>query len=62
MARKSRFPADTVERLRALGHEVTVIDRWSSMVGQAQTIVLEADGGLMAGAADPRADGAAVGW
>jgi gamma-glutamyltranspeptidase/glutathione hydrolase len=32
------------------------------MTGHAQGIVIDPATGLMAGGADPRADGAAVGW
>jgi gamma-glutamyltranspeptidase/glutathione hydrolase len=59
---EERMPAVTVARLRELGHEVTLIDGWSPTAGQAQAIVIDPTCGLLCGAADPRADGAAAGW
>jgi gamma-glutamyltranspeptidase len=59
---ENRFPPETVARLRALGHDVVLIDGWSPAVGQAQAIVIDPETGLLAGAADPRADGSAAGW
>ena len=46
--------------LRQRDHDVLVVDAWDDVVGHAQVIGL--DGGGMAGASDPRADGAAIGW
>jgi gamma-glutamyltranspeptidase len=59
---ENRFPAATVERLRRLGHEVTLIDGWTGIAGHAQGITIDPKSGLLSGGADPRADGAAVGW
>jgi gamma-glutamyltranspeptidase/glutathione hydrolase len=59
---ENRFPEATVQRLRDMGHDVTLIGGWMGMTGHAQGIVIDPATGLMAGGADPRADGAAVGW
>ncbi|WP_339278805.1 gamma-glutamyltransferase [Paenibacillus sp. FSL W8-1187] len=47
--------------LRGWGHRVELVDAWDGVTGQAQGIVIDADG-LMTGAADPRGDGLAIGW
>jgi gamma-glutamyltranspeptidase/glutathione hydrolase len=61
---ESRFANDVVEGLRGRGHEVRLIDAFSSLVGHEQAIELvEVDGArTLAGASDPRSDGAAVAW
>lgn len=59
---ENRFPAATVARLRELGHSVTLVDGWTGMTGHAQGIVIDPATGLLAGGADPRADGSAAGW
>jgi len=59
---EDRFSDATVARLQQLGHEVTLIDGWTGITGHAQGIVIDPETGLLGGGADPRADGAAVGW
>lgn len=56
-----RFPADTVEALRALGHTVDLVEPYDEVMGHAGAIVRHADGTLEGGA-DPRSDGSACGW
>ena len=51
-----RFPADVVDGLRALGHDVELLDDFDATVGHAGMIVRSADGTLEGGA-DPRSDG-----
>jgi oxamate amidohydrolase len=58
---EARFPAETVERLRALGHEVDVLLPYDETMGHAGAIVHYANGCFEAGH-DPRSDGAAIGW
>ena len=57
---ESRVPPETVERLRALGHTVTVHGEWDRVFGSVQAVLIGADG-VYQGAADPRRDGCAVG-
>jgi oxamate amidohydrolase len=57
---ESRFDAAVADELRARGHPVQVVEPWSDVMGHAQAIAIDADGGLRGGS-DPRADGAAVG-
>jgi gamma-glutamyltranspeptidase len=59
---ESRFPAATIEQLRMMGHRVALTDAWTGACGHAQAIVLDPRTGLLAGGADPRADGLAAGY
>jgi gamma-glutamyltranspeptidase/glutathione hydrolase len=58
---ESRFPPDTVDRLRALGHTVDVVPAYDEVMGHAGAIVRHPDGSFEGGT-DPRSDGAAIGW
>ncbi|HHY93564.1 MAG TPA: gamma-glutamyltransferase, partial [Firmicutes bacterium] len=58
LALEKGFVPDTVEGLRARGHEVSEADRGN--FGGGQIILLE--GEVLMGGSDPRKDGAAVGW
>jgi gamma-glutamyltranspeptidase/glutathione hydrolase len=58
---ESRFPPETVAALRALGHEVDVLDAWDETMGHAGAI-LRHPNGVLEGGNDPRSDGAAAGW
>ena len=59
---EERFPLHVRRELVARGHEVTVLDAWSTSVGGAQGIQFDADQGVFQGGADPRRDGYAAGW
>jgi gamma-glutamyltranspeptidase/glutathione hydrolase len=54
------MPPASVEALRALGHAVTVADRFNTDFGRAQ-VILKADGGYIGGS-EWRTDGQAVGF
>ena len=58
---EARFSSETVEALRALGHEVDVLLPYDETMGHAGAIVMHPDG-LYEGGSDPRSDGAGVGW
>jgi len=58
---ESRFPAATLETLRALGHPVEVLGAYDETMGHAGAIVLHPNG-VYEGGNDPRSDGAAAGW
>jgi len=47
------------QSLRERGHDVSVVEDWSDLMGHAQVIRVESDG--LSGGSDPRADGAALG-
>jgi gamma-glutamyltranspeptidase/glutathione hydrolase len=54
-------PADVIAALRALGHDITQADRWSTDFGRAQLIYKMGDDGYL-GASERRTDGQAVGY
>lgn len=57
---ESRFPRETTEALRAMGHQVVVHGDWERVFGAVQAVYI-CGGGVYEGAADPRRDGCAVG-
>ncbi|SAK96482.1 gamma-glutamyltransferase [Caballeronia temeraria] len=58
---EARFPAETIDALRALGHDVEVLAAYDEAMGHAGAIVRYPDGLFEAGH-DPRSDGSAAGW
>jgi gamma-glutamyltranspeptidase/glutathione hydrolase len=61
VAMENRFDPDLVDALERAGHNVLVLgEGYSDSMGHAGAIVRTA-GGRVSGAADPRADGAAIG-
>ena len=59
---EERFPHPVRAALSAKGHEIEVADPFSPIVGGAQGIVIDQESGTMQGGADPRRDGAAIGF
>jgi gamma-glutamyltranspeptidase/glutathione hydrolase len=59
---EDRIASETLAALAAKGHRIEVEEGWSSAMGHAQAIVIDREHGMMAGGADPRADGLAMGW
>jgi gamma-glutamyltranspeptidase len=57
---ESRFESSTIDALRAAGHEIEVIEPYSDLVGHAGALVRHPSG-VVAGAVDPRSDGAVAG-
>lgn len=58
---ESRIDPAVAERLRAAGHDVRVVQPFDQAMGHAQAIKVS-DEGFLQGGADPRSDGAAIGW
>lgn len=58
---ESRFSDDTVQALRARGHEVDVLGAFDATFGHAGAIVRHPDG-MLEGASDPRSDGVVAGY
>lgn len=58
---EARFSGETIDALRALGHDVDVLAPYDEVMGHAGAIVRHPDGLFEAGF-DPRSDGAAAGW
>jgi gamma-glutamyltranspeptidase/glutathione hydrolase len=59
---ESRIPAASLDGLRARGHELNVLTDWTAQVGGGHGVAIDPESGLMTGGADPRRDGAAIGW
>ena len=58
---ESRFDPALVAALREAGHEVELLPPFTSTMGHAGAVVRRPDG-VLEGAADPRSDGAALGF
>jgi gamma-glutamyltranspeptidase/glutathione hydrolase len=58
---EARFDPAVIEQLSAAGHDVELLAPFTSVMGHAGALVLH-DDGLIEGAADPRSDGAAIGY
>jgi gamma-glutamyltranspeptidase/glutathione hydrolase len=59
---ESRFPAATIAELERRGHRVDRWADWNELAGHAQGITVDPVTGQLAGGADPRSDGEAVGY
>lgn len=59
---ESRFPTGVLAELTARGHQPEPTVDWNPHAGHAQMILRDPSRGLLLGAADPRADGAALGY
>ncbi|MCC7104445.1 MAG: gamma-glutamyltransferase [Chloroflexi bacterium] len=58
---EGRIPATIAAELHSMGHDVVRAADWDELFGHAQAIARD-ESGLLRGAADPRGDGAAVGY
>jgi gamma-glutamyltranspeptidase/glutathione hydrolase len=59
---EARYPRATIEALEQRGHSVDRWGPWEEMAGHAHGVVVDPETGTLAGGADPRSDGAAVGY
>jgi len=59
---EGRFPEATVKELKRRGHAVNRWPDWCESAGHAHGITIDPESGLRVGGADPRSDGAAVGY
>jgi gamma-glutamyltranspeptidase/glutathione hydrolase len=59
---EGRFPATTLTELERRGHVIRRWRAWEELAGHAQGITIDPDTGARLGAADPRSDGAAIGY
>lgn len=59
---EGRVRDDVVRELRRLGHRVSMTTNYSELMGHAGAILIDRTTGVLKGGADPRGDGAAVGY
>ena len=59
---ETRVPPRVAEGLLERGHDLALLPAWSEAMGHAQMIAIDRARGRLEGGADPRADGAALGW
>lgn len=59
---EGRFPEPTIAELARRGHAVNRWEAWNELAGHAHGITIDPDSGVLAGGADPRSDGAAIGY
>jgi gamma-glutamyltranspeptidase len=58
---ESRYAPAIIDRLRALGHPVEVVDEFDQCVGHAGALMLHPEGWIEGGE-DPRSDGSVAAW
>jgi gamma-glutamyltranspeptidase/glutathione hydrolase len=56
------FDDSVYNELRRRGHQLTIVPRWDSDCGGVEAILIDQRTGVLAGAADPRRDGVALGF
>jgi gamma-glutamyltranspeptidase/glutathione hydrolase len=59
---EARYPCATIDELVRRGHPVDRWGEWNELAGHANGITIDGETGVLAGGADPRSDGAAVGY
>jgi len=59
---EGRFPEHTFAELERRGHIVNRWEAWNERAGHAQGITVDSETGALMGGADPRSDGAAIGY
>src|SRR6266705_672196 len=59
---EGRFPEATVRELERKGHAVNRWPDWCELAGHAHGITIDPQSGMRMGGADPRSDGAAIGY
>ena len=59
---EGRIPQAIQTELAQRGHPVAALPDWAEQMGHAQMIHIHPDTAMLAGGADPRGDGTALGW
>ena len=59
---EGRFAPATVAELARRGHEINRWEAWNELAGHAHGITIDPGSGARVGGADPRSDGAAIGY
>ena len=59
---EARYPKATIDELARRGHPVDRWGDWNELAGHCHGITIDRETGMLSGGADPRSDGAAVGY
>jgi gamma-glutamyltranspeptidase len=59
---EGRFPEATLAELARRGHAINRWEAWNELAGHAHGITVDPGSGVLVGGADPRSDGAAIGY
>lgn len=59
---EGRFAPETVDALRAKGHDILLADAWEKETGGAAAIMIDPTTGVLQGGADPRREGYALAY
>jgi gamma-glutamyltranspeptidase/glutathione hydrolase len=59
---EGRFAPATLAELARRGHEINRWEAWNELAGHAHGITIDPESGARVGGADPRSDGAAIGY
>jgi oxamate amidohydrolase len=59
---EGRYSGEVADELKRRGHDVEVVEDWAEVMGHAQAIHIDPETSVLSGGADPRGDGAAMGW
>jgi len=59
---EGRFAPATIAELARRGHEINRWEAWNELAGHAHGITIDPESGARVGGADPRSDGAAIGY
>ncbi|TWI54514.1 gamma-glutamyltransferase [Halalkalibacter nanhaiisediminis] len=59
---ESRVPEKTIQLLKDAGHDIEVVDEFTDVMGHAGAIAIHPETKMKYGGADPRGDGAAMGY
>ncbi|WP_227937963.1 gamma-glutamyltransferase [Alkalihalobacillus deserti] len=59
---ESRVPRVTVQSLQDLGHDIEVVEEFTDVMGHAGAILINPENNVKLAGADPRGDGAAIGY
>jgi gamma-glutamyltranspeptidase/glutathione hydrolase len=59
---EARYPPATIDELARRGHALDRWGDWNELAGHANGITIDGESRVLAGGADPRSDGAAVGY
>ena len=58
---ENRFPAKTIAKLKAKGHNVQVLEAYAEIMGSSQVIMVDHKNGVLKAGADPRRQAYAIG-